>query len=497
MKNNTLNLLIKLMFISAFFALVLNSCKKEDPLANPIASFQYKINATNYLEVEFTNYSQNAVTYEWNFGNTKTSTEENPTHAFAATGTYTITLTAFNEEGASAEFAKEITIVDPNVAQKLLTGEVSKTWKLYRVGRSMGVGPNAEGAGSYWALENDGTRPVVYTHEFTFNADGSFVFDDNGFFWGEASIFEGTPVFETAFEAIAANMVNSEGTDVSAWLGGTHSFTYDPSTGDITLNGLGAWMGMPQLGTSAASIVPETTKTFKGTITDETGYDLLHVEYFYAELYWDFWYVSYENMADEPALVTEAEPFGTDLPDITPTELSRTFVSNDASEWVLLDTIQSASTIVYGVADPAGVGANVGQFNRTSEVYQELQFQTSPVKNDINFSSLTTISIEVYFPSTNTYGDLTKNVIIGFGDKSATEQWWTDNIEYHYDGTSAPEDTWVTMTFTIANPDYTASGQTPLERNDLDMLYINIGGSGHSATGTFFIRNLMINTPKK
>jgi len=56
MKNNPFNLFIKMMFISALFAVVLNSCKKdEDPLTAPVASFQYTINPQNYQEAIFTN----------------------------------------------------------------------------------------------------------------------------------------------------------------------------------------------------------------------------------------------------------------------------------------------------------------------------------------------------------------------------------------------------------------------------------------------------------
>ena len=44
--------------------------------------------------VTFENESENAITFEWNFGDGGTSTEENPVHAYTAAGTYTVTLTA-------------------------------------------------------------------------------------------------------------------------------------------------------------------------------------------------------------------------------------------------------------------------------------------------------------------------------------------------------------------------------------------------------------------
>lgn len=45
-------------------------------------------------EVNFENESENAVTYEWDFGDGSTSTESNPTHIYTEEGTYTVTLFA-------------------------------------------------------------------------------------------------------------------------------------------------------------------------------------------------------------------------------------------------------------------------------------------------------------------------------------------------------------------------------------------------------------------
>ena len=47
------------------------------------------------LTVQFTNHSTNATSYLWNFGNT-TSTAINPTHTYNSTGTYNITLIAYD-----------------------------------------------------------------------------------------------------------------------------------------------------------------------------------------------------------------------------------------------------------------------------------------------------------------------------------------------------------------------------------------------------------------
>ncbi|NOQ75715.1 MAG: PKD domain-containing protein [Crocinitomix sp.] len=59
-------------------------------------------------EVNFTNESFNAFTYDWDFGDGGTSTEESPTHVYLEAGTFTVTLTV--DGGACGD--DEITYVD-------------------------------------------------------------------------------------------------------------------------------------------------------------------------------------------------------------------------------------------------------------------------------------------------------------------------------------------------------------------------------------------------
>lgn len=55
--------------------------------------------ATNLLAASFTNTSTNATSYAWSFGDGNTSTSANPSHTYAADGTYTVTLSATNACG--------------------------------------------------------------------------------------------------------------------------------------------------------------------------------------------------------------------------------------------------------------------------------------------------------------------------------------------------------------------------------------------------------------
>jgi PKD repeat protein len=65
--------------------------------------------AVNILAVQFNNTS-NASSYEWDFGDGTSSTDEQPAHAYAQEGTYTVVLTATNECGSSV-VSQTVTVV--------------------------------------------------------------------------------------------------------------------------------------------------------------------------------------------------------------------------------------------------------------------------------------------------------------------------------------------------------------------------------------------------
>jgi uncharacterized protein (TIGR02145 family) len=74
----------------------------------PIANFTYVISGK---EVTFTNTSQNALSYLWNFGNGQTSILSNPTTGYTNYGTYTVQLEVINGLGSNT-ISKIITLSD-------------------------------------------------------------------------------------------------------------------------------------------------------------------------------------------------------------------------------------------------------------------------------------------------------------------------------------------------------------------------------------------------
>ena len=474
----------------AFFALA--SCSKDDdePAADPIASFQYEVSEDNHLEVKFMNFSQNAVSYSWDFGDGNSSTEENPTHIYDEADTYVVTLTATNADGVSRDFSETIILEDPDVVLAMLAGEVSKTWKLYRVGTSMGVGENIDNPRGWWSLENDGSRPCKYYHEFTFHRNGDYVFDDKGYMWGEGGVFHEDLVGE-CIEAIPANMVGPEGEDLSPWLGGTHAFELNPNTMKVTLTGLGAWIGIVKVGTEGEVTVPQSSVTFEIEFEERDGYDYMHVFFVYDWGVWSFSYAHYHDPSQEPDVVEEQDPIDP-LDELTPTEMFNTFASTDAADVQILVPTESAVELTVGVDDPADPdGAKVGEYYRIATDWQELQFATQYY---IQFDNFTTVSLDVYLPSSNDYsGPLSKDIAIIIANNHDTPEWWNHHLQYDVNPDDVVLDEWQTFTFQLDAP---TSGPgipngNPLERDDLNFFAISIGGAGHSVEGTFYIRNFI------
>lgn len=74
-----------------------NPYNPQEPSAEPpYASFSSEVYK---LGVKFDNHTRNASRYEWDFGDGTTSTEKNPEHIYTETGTYRVTLKAFNGIG--------------------------------------------------------------------------------------------------------------------------------------------------------------------------------------------------------------------------------------------------------------------------------------------------------------------------------------------------------------------------------------------------------------
>ena len=101
--------------------LIVSNTEGSDTLTKPqyievlppvSADFSFVQNGTI---LQFTNLSQNATSYEWNFGNGATATTTNPTFNYASDGTYEVTLTATGPCGTKTS-TQTVTVVTQPVA---------------------------------------------------------------------------------------------------------------------------------------------------------------------------------------------------------------------------------------------------------------------------------------------------------------------------------------------------------------------------------------------
>ena len=78
-------------------------------LSKPVASFTVNSplsGCTVPVTVSFSSTANNAVKYEWNFGDSSTSDLPNPTHQYTTPGSYTVSLIVFNAAGCSDTLVK-------------------------------------------------------------------------------------------------------------------------------------------------------------------------------------------------------------------------------------------------------------------------------------------------------------------------------------------------------------------------------------------------------
>ena len=98
---------------SSGITLVVNATGTELPIADFSAS---NTNAVINETITFTDESAFSPTsWAWDFGDGTTSTEQNPTHAYAEAGTYTVQLTVENENGSDTEIKEDYITVEQGI----------------------------------------------------------------------------------------------------------------------------------------------------------------------------------------------------------------------------------------------------------------------------------------------------------------------------------------------------------------------------------------------
>ena len=152
--NNKINIL-SFLFLSLFLV----GCDSDDTSESKTPLNALFISSTDSRTVTFTNLSSGASSYSWDFGNSETSNFTSPSVTFVDNGSFTVVLTAFDEDGNADTFEEtfviDIPICQDETAENIDPGNGNLNWTFL----------NANGDASFDAFGNIGgaivTNPVL------------------------------------------------------------------------------------------------------------------------------------------------------------------------------------------------------------------------------------------------------------------------------------------------------------------------------------------------
>jgi PKD repeat protein len=138
----------------------------------PLAAFSAASTTGNApFNVVFTDASENAVSWAWDFGDGTTSTSQSPTHSYANTGTYTVSLTVTSEIGDHTDIETKTGYITVNAIVADFTGTpVSGAAPL-----SVTFTDTSTGAPTVWAWDfGDGGTSTSQNPTYSYAAAGTY-----------------------------------------------------------------------------------------------------------------------------------------------------------------------------------------------------------------------------------------------------------------------------------------------------------------------------------
>ncbi|RXA15078.1 PKD domain-containing protein [Methanosarcina sp. MSH10X1] len=202
----------------------------------PVANFSSNI-TSDYVflsvPVQFTDRSENAIEWKWDFGDGSGSTKQNPTHVYSAAGIYTVTLEVSNSNGTDSKLATVnvvpkgtpapsyayITNFNSNTVSVINTSSDAVTATVPVGKKPMGVAVSPDGTRIYVAnvnYEGRGTVSVIDTarNEVTATVDIGYKYgpcgvavtpDGKKLFVADRDI-NGVSLIDTATNTVTATM---------------------------------------------------------------------------------------------------------------------------------------------------------------------------------------------------------------------------------------------------------------------------------------------------
>lgn len=434
------------LLILTLVVLLTNACKKKD--VEVISGFSYTVDQNDFRKVTFTNASQNAVSYTWDFGDGSTSTDANPVHTFKGEGSFVVSLAAKGENDSDVS-TQTLKISDTNAELTKIAGTSSKTWKLLRVAGNgrypLEVGP-IDKKSIWWAmgLNNDeiANRPCVINDEFTFYRDGNYKVDTKGDFWLEGGVYA-TPDNACA-ETTPAKMKGLKGEDLSAWGGGNFKFSLvGGSKPTVTVTGLGAFLGFFKSGTETEVKVPQQSVTYQILKLSDADVDTLIVEADYKFNatdpapggYWKFVLVHYDDASKEPPI-----PLPAPKADFS--------MTNSGKTYTFTNTSSNATNYEWDFGDGTKATTKDATHTYASDGFYTVKM-TASNSNGKAVASKDVILLSGTLTDANLQGGAWKikldNKTIFVGPGLGDGSWWSVPKNF-LDGSSTGGDDWSCMT---------------------------------------------------
>jgi subtilisin family serine protease len=151
----------------------------------PVASFTY---SACDLTVAFTDASTDpdgtVVAWSWDFGDGRTSTAQNPSHTYAAGGTYSVSLTVTDDDGATGSISKSVSVTSGTTNQPPIADFTFTTTGL--TATFTDASSDSDGSIKSWSWGfGDGATSIAQHPTHTYAAGGTYtvfltVTDDDG-----------------------------------------------------------------------------------------------------------------------------------------------------------------------------------------------------------------------------------------------------------------------------------------------------------------------------
>lgn len=147
----------------------------DDPTptgGTPKADFEYAIDG---LTVTFTDKSENATSYKWDFGDGESAKTASPTHEYLAGGSYTVTLTVANADGERDTKEASITLQGGSSSVKAFFTSESQKDRAGKFGLTINFNASASQGGESIAWDfGDGGKGTEFKTSHTYEDFGTY-----------------------------------------------------------------------------------------------------------------------------------------------------------------------------------------------------------------------------------------------------------------------------------------------------------------------------------